>query len=202
MNILSEKIAALVTLSHELGAEHRDLAILGEGNTSARVSDETFVVKASGSSLGTLTERDVVECRFAPLLALVEGDVASDEEIEREHFASRVDSAAKKPSIEAIFHAWLLSLPGIEFVGHTHPVAVNQILCSPRARDFAGRRSCPDEIVCCGPRSVLVPYTDPGLRLAQCIRDGTREFVEQRKKNPRVILLENHGAITFGASPE
>jgi rhamnose utilization protein RhaD (predicted bifunctional aldolase and dehydrogenase) len=202
MNILHEKIAALVALSHELGAEHRNLAILGEGNTSARVGDGTFIVKASGSSLGTLGERDVVECRFGPLLALVERDTITDQQIEDELFASRVDASAKKPSIEAIFHAWLLSLPGVQFVGHTHPVAVNKILCSPRARDFAERRSCPDEIVCCGASSVLVPYIDPGLRLAQGIRDGTRAFIAEHGKNPRTILLENHGIITFGASPE
>jgi rhamnose utilization protein RhaD (predicted bifunctional aldolase and dehydrogenase) len=202
MTAPAEKIAALGALSHELGAEHRNLAILGEGNTSARVSDTTFIVKASGSCLGTLTEKDVVECRFAPLLALLDQEKISDQQIEDELFASRVDAAAKKPSIEAVFHAWLLSLPGVQFVGHTHPVAVNQILCSPRARDFAEHRSCPDEVVCCGASSVLVPYTDPGLRLSQAIRDGTRAFVEKFGKNPRVILLENHGVITLGATPE
>ena len=45
---------ALIALSHDLGAEGRGLAILGEGNTSARHSNETFIVKASGSSLGIL----------------------------------------------------------------------------------------------------------------------------------------------------
>src|SRR5438874_2079580 len=104
MGARSEKVTALITLSHELGAEHRQLAILGEGNTSARVSDETFIVKASGSSLGTLSERDIVECRFAPLRALVERDTITDQQIEDELFASRVDANAKKPSVEAIFH--------------------------------------------------------------------------------------------------
>ena len=144
----------------------------------------------------------MVECRFAPLLAVLERDEITDQQIEDELFGCRVDANAKKPSIEAIFHAWLLSLPGVQFAGHTHSVAVNQILCSPRARDFAERRSCPDEIVCCGPASVFVPYTDPGLRLAQGIRDGTRAFIGRFGKNPRVVLLENHGIITLGASPE
>ncbi|NBX60264.1 MAG: class II aldolase, partial [Opitutaceae bacterium] len=38
----------LLELSHQLGREDRALAILGEGNTSARLSADTFVVKASG----------------------------------------------------------------------------------------------------------------------------------------------------------
>ncbi len=202
MSALRDRIAALISLSQALGAEHRRLAILGEGNTAACVSEETFVVKASGSSLATLGEPDVVECQFAPLLALVERDAVTDQEIEDAALASRVQPNAKKPSIEVVFQAWLLSLPGVEFVAHTHPVAVNQILCSPRAYEFAERRSCPDEVVFCGAASVLVPYIEPGLRLAQGIRDATRAFIGSRGKNPRVILLQNHGIITLGASPE
>jgi rhamnose utilization protein RhaD (predicted bifunctional aldolase and dehydrogenase) len=196
-----EKRHALLELSHELGAEHRQLAILGEGNTSVRLGDETFLVKASGSSLGTLAEGDVVECRFAPLLAMLDRDDLDDAQIEDELFGCRVDPAAKKPSVEALFHAHLLTLPGIAFVGHVHSIAVNQILCSGHGRTFATRRLFPDEIVCCGAASVFVPYTDPGLKLAQTIRDGCAQFLADHGAPPRVILLENHGIITLGASP-
>lgn len=60
----SEKIAALLKLSHDLGREERDLAILGEGNTSCRVDEDTFLVKASGSSLANLQENQLVLCRW------------------------------------------------------------------------------------------------------------------------------------------
>lgn len=193
---------ALIALSHDLGAGHRQFAILGEGNTSAKLSEDTFLVKASGSNLGALTESDLVECRFAPLLAMLDRDDLSDRQIEDELFACRVDAAAKKPSVEALFHAYLLSLPGVSFVGHTHPISVNQILCSPHARDFAERRLFPDEIVCCGPASVFVPYTDPGLKLSRIIREEVAELTARLGLAPRVILLENHGLITLGASPE
>ncbi len=193
--------SSLIALSHELGAEHRQLAILGEGNTSARLGDETFLVKASGSCLGTLGGGDLVECRFAPLLPMLARDDLTDQQIEDELFACRVDAQAKKPSVEALFHAYLLSLPGINFVGHTHSVSVNQILCSPRGREFAEKRLFPDDIVCCGPASVFVSYTDPGLKLSCAIRAGTVEFMEHYGISPRVILLENHGLITLGASP-
>ena len=198
----AEKSPLLIALSHALGAPHRALAILGEGNTSLRLGAETFLVKASGSSLGTMTATDIVECRFAPLLAMLERESISEEQIEDELFACRVDPQAKKPSVEALFHAYLLTLPGIYFVGHTHPVGVNSILCSPRARDFASRRLFPDEIVCCGAESVLVPYVDPGLRLSRAIRDGVTRHIEQTGTPPRVILLENHGIITLGGTPQ
>ena len=193
---------ALLALSHDLGAEHRRLAILGEGNTSAKLSEETFLVKASGSSLGTLTEADVTECRSGPLLALLDRHDLSDKEVDDELLASRVDPSAKKPSVEALFHAYLLSLPEIKFVGHTHAIHINQILCSPRARELATMKLFPDDIVCCGPASVFVPYTDPGLRLSQVIREETTRYIREIGSPPRVILLENHGIITLGRSPD
>lgn len=197
----AERLQALIALSHNLGAPERDLAILGEGNTSARLDAGTFIVKASGSSLGTLTEHDVVECKSAPLLAMLDRDDLTDQQIEDELFGCRIDPSAKKPSVEALFHAYLLSLPNVEFVGHTHSSAVNSILCSPRAEEFAERRVFPDEIVCCGSESVLISYTDPGLKLSQIIREKTAAFIEKFGTAPRVILLKNHGIITTGGSP-
>jgi rhamnose utilization protein RhaD (predicted bifunctional aldolase and dehydrogenase) len=197
-----EKIAALLKLSHELGREDRQMAILSEGNTSARLSADTFLVKASGSSLGTLREEDVVECKANVLLPLLDKSALTDQEIETTLLASRVDPQSKKPSVEALFHAYCLTLHEVEFVGHTHAVAVNQILCPPRAAEFAAKRIFPDEIVCCGSVSVFVPYTDPGSRLAQAIRDRTNEFIERHQQIPRVILLENHGIVTLGRTAE
>ncbi len=193
-------IQHLLTLSNELGREDRGLAMLGEGNTSARLGDDTFVVKASGTCLGTLKEEDVVECRLSALLPLLEKQALSDQQIDEALLTSRVDSKAKKPSVEAVFHAWLLSLPGIKFVGHGHPTTALQILCSSRARDFAEHRMFPDEIVCCDVASVYVPYTDPGLKLAQTIRRQTEAFIQKYQRQPRVILMQNHGVITLGAT--
>lgn len=196
-----EKLEALLKLSHALGREDRQMAILGEGNTSARLGVDTFLVKASGSSLGALREEDVVECKADALLTLLHQSGLTDKDIETVLMASRVNPQSKKPSVEALFHACCLNLDGVEFVGHTHAVAVNQILCSPRAAEFATRRIFPDEIVCCGGASVFVPYTDPGLLLAQAIRERTNEFIREHKQIPRVILLENHGIITLGRTP-
>ena len=46
-----EIVADLVNLSRWLGAPEQDCAILGEGNTSARLSGETFLIKASGTQV-------------------------------------------------------------------------------------------------------------------------------------------------------
>ncbi len=198
---MTEKLQQLLELSHFLGDEKRKLAILGEGNTSAKIDSDTFLVKASGSCLETLGEDDAVACRFDKLLPMLEEDDLSDQDIEDHLLACRVDSNAKKPSVETLFHSYLLTLPEVEFVGHTHSVAANQILCSPMAEKFAHSKLFPDEIVCCGAKSVFVPYTDPGLLLSKVIRDKTVAFMDEFGKAPRVILLANHGIIALGKTP-
>jgi rhamnose utilization protein RhaD (predicted bifunctional aldolase and dehydrogenase) len=190
----------LLDLSHEFGT--RELVILGEGNTSARLSSDTFLVKASGSSLARLNESQLTECRFKELLALLDTESVADTEVERVLLESRASPDALKPSVETFFHAYLLTLPGVQFVGHTHAIPVNKILASPAAQLFAENRQCPDEIVCCGAVSALIPYVDPGLALAVRIRDEMNSFQKRHGKLPRVILLENHGLITFGATPD
>lgn len=197
-----EKLAALLKLSHALAEPPNPLAILGEGNTSARLSDKTFLIKASGSCLGSLRKEDVVECRADGLLEMLDESGLADAEVDRRLMQSRAVAGAKKPSVEALFHAWLLTLPDINYVGHAHAPAVNAILCSPRAREFAVNRVFPDEIVCCDAASVFVPYTDPGLRLAREIRRRTSVFIKNYKRPPRVVLLENHGIITLGGTAE
>jgi rhamnose utilization protein RhaD (predicted bifunctional aldolase and dehydrogenase) len=197
-NERSNIIADLLSLSHEFG--DRGLVILGEGNTSARLSDSTFLVKASGSSLGTLTESQLTECRFDRLLPFLDGNPVSDSAVEKALLDSRVDSSALRPSVETFFHAFLLSLPEVRFVGHTHPISANQILCSSHCRAFSRRRQCPDEVICCGPVSLLIPYVDPGLALARRLRDELMAFQARTGKLPRVILLKNHGVITLGAT--
>lgn len=193
---------SLLALSHSLGRPDLQLAILGEGNTSTRLDADTFLVKASGSSLSTLTPDGVVRCYSAPLISLLDARGLSDTDVDNALLESRVDKSARKPSVEALFHAYLLSLPGINFVGHTHPITAHAFLCSDRAREFADTRLFPDEIVCCGRVSAFVPYTDPGLVLSQAIRKEVESFQKDAGELPRVILLQNHGVITLGGSPQ
>ncbi len=201
MSQRTQIIADLLRLSHEVGRDDRRMAILGEGNTSMRLSADTFAVKASGSNLGTLTEAGLAECRFDKLLPLLERTGMADTEVDQALLDARVNAADKKPSVEALFHAWLLTLPGVNAVGHCHALAVNRILCSPRAEEFARRRTFPDEVVCCGTELVFVRYVDPGLALAQAVRRETLAFIKRTGRPPRIILLKSHGIIAVGSNP-
>lgn len=193
-------VRQLIDLAATAGDDRR-MAILGEGNVSGAAGADTFLVKASGTRLAALGTDHLVEVRFAPLLAAVEDELDwQDEDVERLLLDARVDADALKPSVESLFHAWLLRLPGVRFVGHAHPVAVNQILCSPRAGEYARKRLFPDQVVYCGAESVLVPYVDPGLPLARRIAAEVEAFRLRTDRVPRTILIENHGLVATGGT--
>ena len=198
--LVDTRIAELLELGRELGREDRTLAILGEGNISAKLNDAQFAIKASGCALATLTERDITVCDTARVIAILEQASPTDEWVEAQLLAARVDSNAKKPSLEAMFHAALLALPGVHFVAHCHPLNVNRVLCSSRAQEFAEYRLFPDHVVYCGPRSVFVPYADPGLPLALEVAKRTTQLRDETGAVPKLILLENHGTIALGST--
>ena len=192
---------ALISLSRALGAPSRQYVIIGEGNTSLKRDDETFWIKASGQMLETIDAGGFVEMHTAPVLDVLERNLTGPAMDEAVH-AARVDSASQlRPSIEVTFHALLLHEFGAQCVAHTHPVPVNQILCSNRAAEFAAHRIFPDEVVLCGPCSAFVPYLDPGLPLALGIRRAASDYAGRWGEPPKVILLQNHGLIALGKNP-
>jgi rhamnose utilization protein RhaD (predicted bifunctional aldolase and dehydrogenase) len=203
---MSEKdkiLEELLILSRHLGDSAHDWAILGEGNTSAQVSDATFFVKASGSTLATLSKEQVCEVRFAPILeALNSAKPFTDADVRDLLLSSVVGGDGRMPSVETLFHASLLSLPDVAFIGHTHVTTINGILCSEAGWNLmqSAGRMFPDEIVVCGEAPCCVPYVDPGLPLAREIRDKVNAFISKYGTYPKTIYMQNHGFIALGKS--
>jgi rhamnose utilization protein RhaD (predicted bifunctional aldolase and dehydrogenase) len=199
---MTNKLQTLVDLTRTLGKPENDYVIIGEGNTSCVIDDASFYVKASGNQINNITENGFVAVNFAPILELIDNPPATMTEQKAIMQSARVDQSNEvRPSVEVTFHAMLLKECGVQFIGHTHPTAINQIMCSTHAADFALKRRFPDEVVLCGPQSVLVPYVDPGLPLAIVMRDKVREYMDKNGEAPKVILLENHGVIALGDTP-
>lgn len=196
-----EILEQITSLSHWLGEPEREMAILGEGNTSAKIDESSFYIKASGKSLGSITPSGFCSVSFERSLAALNGPNQSDTQLRETLLNCKTDNDPNVlPSVETFFHAYLLSLPGVNFVGHTHPIAVNSILCSKFAKEAISGRMFPDEIVCCGIAPCFVEYTDPGLPLAQTIRDRVEEFITEYNEWPHTILMQNHGLIALGKS--
>ncbi len=196
---MSDALQQLVQMSRWLGQPERDYVILGEGNTSARADGDTFWVKASGQEMPTIDESGFVRVAFDRVLRLLEADDISDAAVKRALTAAKVDPAAPgHPSVETLLHAICLSLKDVNFVGHTHPTAVNALLCSAAFDSAFAGRLFPDEIVVCGIAPLLVPWTDPGVPLARRINGLLNDYIARYNETPKVILMQNHGFIALG----
>jgi rhamnose utilization protein RhaD (predicted bifunctional aldolase and dehydrogenase) len=198
----TQVLDSLAVMSRNLGS-NTDFIILAEGNTSARCDDESFYVKASGKHLRTIEGDGFVEVYFEPVLDLVSSDADGDDAVATTLVTSKVNAnITLKPSIETLFHAFLLSLPDINFVGHIHATSVNSLMCSNCSNDIYRGRIFPDEIVVCGPEPVVIPYRDPGLPLARELMNGVTSYQEKWGMVPKLILMENHGMIALGATAQ
>jgi rhamnose utilization protein RhaD (predicted bifunctional aldolase and dehydrogenase) len=189
----------LIAMSRILGDPALDFAILGEGNSSAQADASTFWVKASGAEMRTIDAGGFVRVRFDQVLSMLTVDSLSDAQVKAGLEEARVDpNATARPSVETVLHALALQLDGVNFVGHTHPTAVNAILCSQNAEEAIAGRLFPDEIVYCGLAPVYIPYTDPGVPLARVVRDEIDRYLDEYRELPKVILMQNHGLIALG----
>jgi len=169
-------MSEILDLAHEIS----DYTICGEGNVSMRKSENTFVIKASGTSLHTLSEEDLTLCNVRGV---------------------QIGLLQKKSSIETSFHAWIMkTFPEINFIAHTHPPNTTKILCSNQIYQFANRRWFPDQIVRNGTKSCVVPYAPPGEAILKLVEEYVSRFVDREGFFPKLILLQNHGIITASAS--
>ncbi len=190
----------LVKLSHELGREDRQLAILGEGNTSVNCGDGTFWVKASGSQLGTIDGTGFSRVSLDTIGELMKADTLDDEQVAAGLQQALVDKTHRKPSVETFLHALCYRETGVKWIGHTHPISINQILCSKLGAEPFVRPLFPDGIVVCGLHPVIIPYIDPGIALAHVVQDELRRFMDQYGLPPKMMLMEKHGLVALGRS--
>ena len=188
----------LLGLSRRLGEPERDLVILGDGNTSARIDDDTFWIKASGAYLHQISADGFTRMLLSPLLDMIDSPVQSDADIQKRLASAKVDSSERHPSIETLVHALAYSICGAAFVGHTHPVAMNSILCSRNARQALSRHLFSESALYLGKTPLILPYTDPGLPLARSLKQELIIHVEKYGEAPRVFYLLNHGFVALG----
>ena len=192
----------LITMSNNLGKPELDFAILGEGNTSAGADNDTFWVKASGFELRTITAQGFTRVSRKKVLSILDQSNVTDEDVKQCLRDARLDDLAGHPSVETVLHAICLGLDGVNFVGHTHPTAINSITCS--AAFFPALRGSlfPDQIVVCGPAPVVVPYVDPGVPLARKVLELVEAYLDEYRETPKVILLQNHGIFALGRTAQ
>ena len=189
MNDLFPISSELINLAHRIGAHPARLALWTEGAVAARLPSGKLAVSAADSSLARLDADDIVELDLGKTQAFLSSEEVSDEEL----VDAGVNPEGPRPCADVFAFADLFAFEGVQYAAHTQPVTINQITCSPRARQFADRRSLPYEIIACGQASVLVPFAPPGLPLAKEIKRKIVLWQDRYRSVPKVILLQNHG---------
>jgi rhamnose utilization protein RhaD (predicted bifunctional aldolase and dehydrogenase) len=184
----------LVQLAHELSVHPSCSILWQEGSCALKLSEQRYLVSPRAGQLGSFAENQAVKLDLPAMENLSKAEAISDDQLAE----ALVNAEGKSPTLDALLYAYLLSLEGVRIAAHLHPVEINQILCSPRARQFADRRMLPDEIIGCGAAALLASYADPGLALAKEVRRRMVLWKDRFKTVPKVVLVQNHGMFVLG----
>lgn len=178
-----KEIQQLIEISQFYGRDSR-FVIAGGGNTSYKNAEKIWV-KASGSSLATITEEGFAVLDRAKL-NLMSDKVYSTNTTEREEqvkndLADATITKGKRPSVETSMH----NVIDYAFVVHLHPTAVNGLMCAQNAEADLKKLF--------GEKALYIEYTDPGYVLFKKVEDAIKAFRAENIAEPDVIWLQNHG---------
>jgi len=186
-------INEILTLGQALGSHPARLILAEEGSLASRVTESRVAVSRRGAHLAHLLASDVVHLDLKRINEIIAQDPVLPEDLAGAQL--HADYGAE-PHEDATLFAWLLALdPALRVAVHIHPVIVDQITASPRARQFADRRTVHNEVLALGAASLLVNYADPGLALTREIQKKMILWRDRNKSVPRVILVQNHGVV-------
>jgi rhamnulose-1-phosphate aldolase/alcohol dehydrogenase len=161
------------------------------GNTSAKIAEKDFRgreirvlrVKGSGTDLRTITPAGFPGVDLEPVLELKSRTAMSDEDMVEYLAHALVDLNAKRPSIDALIHAFI-DRPHID---HMHPDAIIALCTSKDGRELMKKIY--------GNAAAWIPWLRPGFELAKRCGD-----VVDRAPSLRAVLLGKHGLITWGST--
>jgi ribulose-5-phosphate 4-epimerase/fuculose-1-phosphate aldolase len=189
-------IIEILTLAQALGNHPARLILAEEGSLAARFTDTRIAVTRRGAHLAVLQAADFVHFDLERLYEIIAVDPVLAEDIAGAQLHAEYGA---EPHEDVTLFAWLLGLdPALRIAVHIHPVIVDQITASPRARQFADRRTVHNEVLALGSASLLVNYADPGPGLTREIQKKMVLWRDRNKSVPRVILVQNHGVILLG----
>ena len=190
---MNNKIQDLIDISRYYGA-NIEYVIAGGGNTSYKNNDFLWI-KASGVALANISAEGFV-CMDRQKLKIISEKKYSthaakrESEVKEDLLQAIVENSGLRPSVETSLHE-LINFP---FVIHTHPTLVNALLCSKQARKKAFELF--------GEDILFIPYIDPGYILFKYVEESLNTYRKQKAKDPKIILLENHGIFVSGESIE
>jgi rhamnose utilization protein RhaD (predicted bifunctional aldolase and dehydrogenase)/NAD(P)-dependent dehydrogenase (short-subunit alcohol dehydrogenase family) len=180
----------LIEISRFYG-NNKEAVIAGGGNTSYK-NDKHIWVKASGTSLATITEQGFVKLSREKLQVIAQKSYSGNPDerelqVKEDLYAACVSTERTlRPSVETSLHE-ILDYP---FVVHLHPTLVNALLCGQDSESITRELF--------GEEALYIPYTDPGYILFKKIATAVTAYRTRYQKDPQLLFLENHG-IFFSA---
>jgi len=165
MQALRERLIGVCREAYALG-----LTMGTSGNISVRVGSGKILIKATGASMGNMTEKDMV-------LVDMDGNIAEE--------------TAARPSTEVLFHAAIYGArEGVGAVVHLHP---------PYTTAFAHLQKLPPLLTATSraylkDKMALIPKAAAGsAELASLVENAFRS------PNVMAALLADHGNVTVGS---
>lgn len=189
---MEKAIEALINVSQKYGRDSR-YVIAGGGNTSYKDADRLWV-KASGSSLATITEEGFAVLDRAKLNVISErtysNDSAQREEQVKNDLAAACITKDRRPSVETSLH----NAMSAAYIVHLHPTMVNGLMCGNSAQADTERLF--------GDSVLYIPYIDPGYILFKEVENRIKEYKAKFGAEPEAIMLQNHGIFVGADSTE
>ncbi len=187
---MEKNINQLIQLSIKFGKDP-DYIIAGGGNSSFKTADKMWV-KASGTSMATISEDGFVCLDREKMQVISQKQYSSDTSLREQEVKNDLHQAilfpeGKRPSVEASMH----EIIDYAFIMHTHPTLVNGVLCANNSKEVIAELF--------GDEVVYVPYIDPGYILFKEVEKALLQYRKEKGSEPQLIFLENHG-IFVGAN--
>jgi rhamnose utilization protein RhaD (predicted bifunctional aldolase and dehydrogenase)/NAD(P)-dependent dehydrogenase (short-subunit alcohol dehydrogenase family) len=189
------ELDVITKLSRYYGSDPT-IVLAGGGNTSCK-TDKRLFVKASGTSLATMTAEGFVAMDRERLQELSNATLDADPDTREAQFKAAISAArceperGQRPSVEVLLHHLLPQ----RYVVHSHATIGNTLTCSKQGRKLA------EEVF--GDSIVWLPYVDPGFILAQSLKQALAEHAEKTQGAAvKAILMANHGLIVAGDDPD
>jgi NAD(P)-dependent dehydrogenase (short-subunit alcohol dehydrogenase family)/rhamnose utilization protein RhaD (predicted bifunctional aldolase and dehydrogenase) len=183
---MNTELKHLIDVSHYYG-KNKDYTIAGGGNTSYK-NLNTIWIKASGTSLATITEAGFVALDRSKL-ALIPGKEYSPEpsireqQVKEDLYASSLNpQETLRPSVETSLHECI----NYSYVVHLHPTLVNALMCSQDSKKLTAEFFSD---------ALYIPYIDPGYTLFMKVYEEIRQYRKKFSFDPKIIFLENHGVF-------
>jgi NAD(P)-dependent dehydrogenase (short-subunit alcohol dehydrogenase family)/rhamnose utilization protein RhaD (predicted bifunctional aldolase and dehydrogenase) len=191
---MDKVLQELIEISNYYGRS-KECVIGGGGNTSYK-DEKILYVKASGAELASISKNGFVKLdRFKLEKITVKKyppeESLRDKLLNEDLLKCCIDNELHlRPSVESPLH----HLINYKFVVHTHPTWINALLCSKNAAEFINK-NFPSDVL-------FIPYKNPGYVLFKTLLDDIKNYRQKYLYDPKIILVQNHGAFISANTTE